>query len=189
MAVDITKDNVKAVVKAIHDLTGKEVLVGIPREAAARENETGKYGSFNNAAIGYINETGSPARNIPPRPHLVPGVGAVQDQIAGLLKAAAKEALAGNSQGVNSALEKIGLLAVGSVQKVITQGVAPALSPRTLSARRSRGHQGTTPLIETGQYRQHITYVVRNKGVAVPDLPVNASAAQPSAATAKEVVE
>lgn len=65
-------DNAQAILDALKSLTKKDVLVGIPAEDSDRDDV-----SFGNAGIGYINEYGSPAQNIPPRPHLVPGVKSV----------------------------------------------------------------------------------------------------------------
>lgn len=62
-------DNAKAILDALRSLTKKDVLVGIPSEDSGRDDVP-----FGNAGIGYLNEYGSPEQNIPPRPHLVPGV-------------------------------------------------------------------------------------------------------------------
>jgi hypothetical protein len=42
------------------------------------------------------------------------------------------------------------------------QGFAP-LAAATLAARRRKGRTGTKPLIDTGQLRRAITYVLRRK--------------------------
>lgn len=62
-------DNAQAILDALKSLTKKDVLVGIPAEDSDRDDVP-----FGNAGIGYINEYGSPAQNIPPRPHLVPAL-------------------------------------------------------------------------------------------------------------------
>ncbi|HCA7460069.1 TPA: hypothetical protein MX372_004907, partial [Enterobacter roggenkampii] len=65
-------DNAQAILDALKSISKKEVLVGIPEEDSEREDVP-----FGNAGIGYVNEYGSPAQNIPPRPHLIPGVKSV----------------------------------------------------------------------------------------------------------------
>ena len=52
--------------KVMADLQRRRLLIGIPADKNARLGEP-----IGNALIGYINETGSPARNIPARAHLV----------------------------------------------------------------------------------------------------------------------
>ena len=157
MSVTVTKDNVKNVVKQINALTRKRVLVGIPAEAAAREDDK----EINNAAIGYINEFGRPEANIPPRPHLVPGVADANAEITKGLKSAGAAALSGDKAKTERGLVYAGEAAVASVRAKIAAVIPPSLSKRTLDARKARGNEGETPLIDTGEYNQHITYVIR----------------------------
>ena len=58
------------------------------------------------------------------------------------------------------AFELIGLKFQGDIQKRISAGIPPANAPATIKAKGS-----STPLIDTGQLRQSITYVVNPKGV------------------------
>ena len=160
MSVTITRDNVNKVLKQIEYLTRRRVLIGIPQTADARSD-----GELGNAARGFIHEFGSPAQNIPPRPHLVPGVQAIQNQAADYLQTAGRIALSGGKPNdVDQPLHAVGTIAVSSVQNKIAAVIPPPLSPKTLAKRRAKGHMGQTPLIETGEYRQHITYVIRDKG-------------------------
>ena len=55
-----------------------------------------------------------------------------------------------------------GLIAQNSVRRTLTTAAYRPLSERTLAERRARGRTGTKPLIDTGQYRNSITYVVRD---------------------------
>ena len=120
----------------------RDVLVGVPAGEARDDGPT-------NAEIGYQNEFGSPANNIPARPHLLPGVAAVQDKVVAKLSDAERH------------LHAAGLLAQNSVRRTLTTTAYRPLSERTLAERRARGRTGTKPLIDTGQYRRSITYVVR----------------------------
>jgi hypothetical protein len=152
-------DNMAKVVQAIDLLATSSVQVGIPSEENKRQG-----GKITNAEIGYIHENGAPEAGIPARPHMGPGVRNVQGRINQLLKNAARLAFAGKPEGVVRALHAVGLTAQASIRSVITAGIPPPLRPGTLAARRRRGRKGTTPLIDTGQYRNAITYVIRKKG-------------------------
>ena len=132
----------------------RDVLVGVPAGEARDDGPS-------NAEIGYQNEFGSPANNIPTRPHLLPGVAAVQDKVAARLTQAADAAASGRVSDAERHLHAAGLLAQNSVRRTLTTTAYRPLSERTLAERRARGRTGTKPLIDTGQYRRSITYVVR----------------------------
>lgn len=180
-------DNAQVILDAIKSISKKEVLVGIPEEDSEREDVP-----FGNAGIGYVNEYGSPAQNIPPRPHLIPGVKSVEEQTVPQLKAAAQAALDGNAAGAERALNRAGTLAANGVRRYMTITGFTPLADSTVEARARRGRKGAKaelarrsadgklnainpdsgqlisnenvrPLIDTGQYRRAITHVVRDK--------------------------
>ncbi|EAT1194792.1 hypothetical protein EYS49_12010 [Salmonella enterica] len=180
-------DNAQAILDALRSLTKKDVLVGIPAEDSDRDDVP-----FGNAGIGYVNEYGSPAQNIPPRPHLIPGVKSVEEQTVPQLKAAAQAALDGNAAGAERALNRAGALAANGVRRYMTITGFTPLADSTVEARARRGRKGAKaelarrsadgklnainpdsgqliinenvrPLIDTGQYRRAITHVVRDK--------------------------
>lgn len=152
-------DNVQSILDALDTLTNKEVLVGIPEAKDEREGE----GEFGNAGIGFINENGSPAQNIPPRPHLKPGVQAAETEFMPHLRAAALKALEGNAEGAVTSLDRAGMVAANGVKRYITiTGFIP-LADATIANRLRRGRTGNKPLIDTGEYRRSITHVVRDK--------------------------
>lgn len=177
MTVKMTVDKLAQVLKSISDLASKEVLVGVPESNDERKEEQ----PINNAAIGYIMETGSPANNIPARPHLVPGIQDVQAEVAAKLADGASAALSGSQSGVLRALNSAGMIGQRGVRAKITEGMFAPLAESTLRARANRGRKGAArelasraagnapdntnakPLIDTGQYRHAITYVVRDK--------------------------
>lgn len=163
MGVTVTKDRLADVLKSIHDLVKKEVLIGIPESEDARNQREADGSPLGNAAIGYIQETGSPTNNLPARPFLVPGVEAALKPATAKLKAGAAKALDGQSDAGDKAMHAAGLIAQNAVRAKINSGVPPALAESTLANRRRRGRTGTTPLIDTGQLRNSITYVIREK--------------------------
>jgi hypothetical protein len=156
------RDRMAALQKAVTDLTKTEVLIGIPDANAARQADKGQPAS--NALIGYIQEFGSPAKNIPPRPFLVPGVNSIRDSAAKRLGVAAEKALSGRTEAVGQQLDAVGLLGQAAVRGKITDGPFAPLAERTLEARRRRGRTGDKPLIDSGQLRASINFVVRRKG-------------------------
>ncbi len=210
MTVEVKQDRVAALTQAIEMLQHRAVFVGIPAEFAQRDDGAG---DVNNAAIGYWNEFGIPKRNIPPRPHLVPGIRAYVPQAQLRLKKALVAACDSSltapppSEDVRKPqpsltqiqsearrakpldpvlkqLNAIGVEAVVSVKKQITDGLSPPLAPATIAARKhkqflsalgkgtSAGRigkaavqaelfTGTSPLIFTGDYIRHINYVIR----------------------------
>lgn len=165
MGVTVTRDKVGDMARAVRALTKREVLVGIPAANAARKPEDGEEGTpINNAALGYIHETGSPKQNIPARPFLLPGVEGVKDQITARLKKAGQAALSGDLSKIELALAAVGMTAQSAVQRKLVDGPFTPLKPATIAAREYAGFVGTKPLIRTGQLRQAITFVLRDKG-------------------------
>lgn len=158
MTVKVTKDRVGDILRSVRALTEKEVLIGIPSTTAGRDDTP-----INNAEIGYLMETGSPAQNIPPRPFLVPGVESARAKFIPHMKQAGISALEGKAGDVDRGFEGAGMIAASSVQQKITEGPFTPLSSVTLAKRRAKGRTSEKPLIDTGQLRRSVTYVVRNK--------------------------
>lgn len=171
-------DRLKEVTKAIAGMAKKQVLVGVPDSGADRDDTSGP---INNAAIGYIQETGSPEVNIPARPHLVPGIEAAQPKTLPQLQKAAEAALDGDIDAAERRMGAAGMAAMSSVKRLIDAGISPALSNATLRARARRKRKGAKeelkrradgeapgldlakPLIDSAQYRNSITYVIRKR--------------------------
>ncbi|MCC8364920.1 hypothetical protein J8V57_01270 [Xenorhabdus sp. PB61.4] len=176
----IKVDKANAILKALKTIGNRDVLVGVPAENSPREDVP-----FGNAGIGYINEFGSPAQNIPPRPHLRPGIRSVEDKTTEQLKIAAEAVLEGKQDKAEKALSKAGQIAVQGVQRYMTTNDFEPLADSTVYARAYRkegprkgakaelenrraggtpNNANARPLIDTGDYRRSITYVVRDKG-------------------------
>jgi hypothetical protein len=159
-------------------LSKKEVLVGIPAEEAQRDDA----GEPSNAVLGYIHNFGSPKRNIPARPFMYPGIERARDRVVASLRRGLVAALSGNPGGVDVALNAAGLAAQNAIRRVISDKIPPDIAVSTklgrlrklakyrTAAPADRRVQAEawlerdfTPLIETGQLRNAITYVVRSK--------------------------
>lgn len=158
MTMTITKDRLSAVLKTIGDLAKKQVLVGIPDGSPENTDKP-----ITNAQIGYIQEKGSPAKNIPARPFLVPGVASVQDQCFDKLRDAASAALDGQSADVTQGLTSAGFIAEEAVKEKINSNIQPELAESTLAARRARGVTRTNTLVDTAGMRNSVTHVIRDK--------------------------
>lgn len=157
--VKVKLDIVKNVLKSLKDLDNDRLLVGVPMDENARDDDP-----IGNAQIGYINEYGSEAANIPPAPHLEPGVDAIADKCADIIADGISSALSGKPDALKKAYNRAGLVAQASVRRHITsQDGFEDLSESTLEARERAGFKGTKRLIWTGQYRNSITYVIRSK--------------------------
>jgi phage gpG-like protein len=155
--VRLKTDRVPEVLKAIRALTKKNVVVGITTSTAARSD------GLSNAELGYIHNFGSPLKNIPQREFLGPGIDTAKDPIVALLRAGAAGVwkVQAPETYINQILNAVGLVAQTAVQMKITEGPFEPLKPTTIAARRRRGHQGSKPLIDSGQLRKAITYEIR----------------------------
>lgn len=154
--VRIIRDDVNNVITNIQAMVGKRVLIGIPDENAGRND-----GPITNAALGYIHENGSPARNIPARPFLIPGVEEAAPKAIDAMQNFAAQALT-DPAAVDKGLNAAGLIAQSAVKNRIRNSVdfAP-LSKKTIAQRVANNKSGTKPLIRTGQLLNSITYVIR----------------------------
>lgn len=179
----VTGMDLDKVIQGLTELPEMEVLVGIPSTTAGR-----KSGPISNAVLGYVHEFGEPRHNIPPRPFLIPGVVNVMDRTAEGLRRAGEYALNGKPLDAFKQLHAVGLRAANSVKRKITTGPFIPLKPATVANRLRKTKRGRLilsnlrakgtdlgtwgqinlkPLIDTGQMRQAVTYVVRNKGKEV----------------------
>lgn len=153
---DFTGDFNKIIAKFKRDA----VLVGIP----AQETERKEDAPINNATLLAINNFGSPANNIPPRPVMEIGIRDAQAEIANQFKLAAQGALTQGLAALSVAYNRAGLIASNSIKKAInSQEGFDGPSEATLAIRESQGFKGTKALIVTGQMRNAITYVVKGE--------------------------
>lgn len=165
--VKVVEDRRKAVFSAFRALVKDRVLVGISAENAFRAPDPEDLNpGLNNAEIGYLNEFGAPEANIPARPHLVPGVQKALPQITKLYRAAVTRAAAGDIKGVREIEAQIGFTATSSVKSLIADGIDPKLADSTIEKRKRNGRSRTTPLLDTGGYRDAIDFVVSTNGKA-----------------------
>ena len=157
-------DNMPKLMGALNHLMENEALVGVPSETTERKPDANgniEETPINNAALAYIHDNGSPARNIPARPFMKPGIAAAKSALIKHFKIMAKRAINGSKNSGDLALYGAGIIAQRSIRAVLNSGIEPELSERTIKARIKRGRKGTKPLVDTGQLRNSINFVIR----------------------------
>ena len=115
--------------------------------------------SFN----GETEVTAAHSITIPARPFLIPGVQAAAPQATAQLFRTGQAALAGDDAAVDRGFNAAGLICQNAVRARINSNIQPALSATTIAKRRARGVTRTNTLIDTGQLRNSLTYVIRDK--------------------------
>lgn len=163
--LNVLADNAAGVVESLKELADMDVLVGIPADAAARDDSP-----ISNAELGYLHSTGATVVidgqtvTLPPRPFLDMGIEDTRPRTTAHLKSAAVAALDGNSDGALRELESAGQIARDGAKAVIGSGdrLHP-LSEKTLQRREAEGIPGDKPLFAHGYLLRSINYVVRKK--------------------------
>lgn len=168
-----TTSRIDEVKKAVNRIKGAAVFVGI---ASGSKGDARTDGGPKNHELGFIHEYGSPSRNIPARPFLIPGVRNASAKAVKKMQGAIKAGLHGDRIAMDALLEQAGMIAVSGAKKEISSGNFEPLKPSTLRNRhRSRMTKGkrenelkgedVRPLINTGALRDSIDYiVVKGKG-------------------------
>ncbi len=149
--VKVRKDNTKQLLKKLESMKRLDLLVGVPQEETEREDN-----EITNAQLMFIHSEGSPAHNIPPRPVIEMTLKEEKEKISEKFKKALNVVVKGGDP--RTELEKLGIYVVNKIKaKFGSEDLAP-LQPATIKAKGS-----DRPLIDTGQLRDSITYVVRKK--------------------------
>lgn len=181
--VTVTLDKVADTLAALRFLDENRVMIGVPSSKAGRRDD----GPINNAAIGFIQENGDPAMNLPARPFLIPGVKGFEPEAIRRFKDAGTAALSGDPKKAERQLNAIGLLGASAVKTKLNTGPFAPLSPRTIAQRaaqrgtkrrksetkyldlvaggtdpaQAQAEAGIKPLLNTLQLLNAITYVIR----------------------------
>ena len=174
--------------KAVAELANKEVLVGIPQESSSREisdtinnaellyiqshgvrskqmrqeidKSISKGMKYSAAHSLYVKTHGSPMLNIPPRPVLEPSIEANKQVIAKQIAIASTAAMENNPHLMEEALNKAGMIATSAAQGWF-ENPANNWQPNAESTIKKKG--SNQPLVDTGEMRKAITYVLRDK--------------------------
>lgn len=108
----------------------------------------------------FIHEHGSPLWQIPPRPVLGPAIASVRPKIALAFKLAVQAALAGDNLAARKHVETAGQIGATAAFNWFTDPRSN-WPPNADSTVRAKGSD--RPLIDTGEMRKAITYVVRER--------------------------
>lgn len=147
---------------------------GIRKKAMRQEMQkaTKKGKTYNEAYQMYLHEHGSALWHAPPRPILEPAIAHEKDKIAQQMQKAAQSFLDLKPQEAQANLEKAGMVGQNAARDWFTNpanGWAPN-SERTINGwdrpdgTHFKGKGSDKPLIDTGQLRKAITYVIRKRG-------------------------
>jgi len=125
----------------------RAVLVGVP---AGKSEPDGT----SLALIAAVHEFGSPENNIPERSFIRAGILRGRPKFERLNAANLRLVVLGKKT-VEQAIEQLGVVASGEVKREFTVGTFEPLKPATIARKGS-----SKPLIDTGNLRQAITYVI-----------------------------
>jgi hypothetical protein len=158
----LTIDKLGNFLDNVSTLVENDVLVGVPTDDDDRDDGVGV---MNNATLALIHDRGAPEANIPARPFMVPGIENAKSKIASNFKKAGEAQLDGNNGEAIKALHRVGIVATNAIRDKIITGPFQKLADSTLRARKNRKispRQGEAPLLDTGQMKNAINYVVRD---------------------------
>lgn len=137
----------------IRQVTEREILVGIPMQKTMRTGDV-----INNASLLFIHTNGSPLRGIPARPVIEPALEYNRDRIVEQLRRMVLAAANGEDANVKRYQQRVGLAGQNAAREWFTNPANhwPPNSPRTIAMKGS-----SKPLIDTGNLRKSIIYVIR----------------------------
>lgn len=137
----------------VEKLKDNEVFIGFQAGKTMHKDEDGK--EVDVAEIAAFNELGTSTS--PSRPFLRQSVDDNKEKIATMCERAAKNLANGGS--AEQGMKELGAFGVKLVQDKIRNGSFAPLAESTIKAKKS-----DKPLIDTGQMRQSVHYVIRKKG-------------------------
>lgn len=147
-----TKNMFKEYENQIKQFKNSAIKIGLPEKVGG---QTHKDSDMTIAQIGAIHEYGVPEKNIPKRSFLREPMLNAQKDINKLIKIKFS-AVAENRLSVGRALDQMGLYGQKISQKSFTNNDWASLKPATIKAKGNKSN----PLIDSGQLRQSITYIV-----------------------------
>jgi hypothetical protein len=144
------------VLRALQDLDSLEVAVGVLADDKGDAAHAGT--ALTVLTLAEIHEFGAPAAGIPQRSFLRATIDEHAEEIRALQQTLLGQVVGGRLS-VEQALARLGAFVVGLIQARIAAGIAPPNAPETVARKGS-----ATPLVDTGQLRASVTYVVRPRG-------------------------
>lgn len=178
----IDKDITDDLVGILGELSKKEICIGVPDSTNHRDDKVTnaqlmyihtngardkkminamQHNIDNNMPYSkahelYVHEKGSPLWNIPPRPILEPALNNSKDKIADLMSEVMKDAL--DLKNISPGLQKIGILGQNIARDWFTN---PSNKWAKNSEKTIEKKGSSNPLIDKGDLRKSITYVIK----------------------------
>lgn len=172
-SVDIVVDDTEVLQDAIDFLEDNYVLVGIPDSKPPNNigleedpSNIDTQREISNAELLFIHTNGSPINNIPARPVIEPAIVHNRATIYKLMKNSAIDAMAGNIPEARLDLEDLGQHSSDVCKKWFVDPANgwPENVPSVKRRKMKKGSSEPRPLIDTGQLRKSITYVMVRDG-------------------------
>lgn len=144
--------------KMLEELATLEVRIGFQKgDATYTVKKKGGTQEVDIADVAAWNELGTD-RGIPPRPFIRQSFDNNKAMIKAMCDAQAKAIITGKADP-KKALNAIGAMQKGLIQKTIDSGGFAPNDPKTIKRKKS-----SKPLIDTGLMRQSVNYVIKKKG-------------------------
>lgn len=155
-----------ALVKALDFMKKNEVLVGIPQSDTIRKVKDKDSESITNAELLFIHTNGSPINHIPARPVIEPAIEDSREALDKMLVKSLNLAIEGKRSQAIVQLKRTGMKAQNICRAWFTnpKNGWPENSPLVKLAKMRKGSTDPKPLIDTGELRKSITYVVSING-------------------------
>lgn len=143
---------------ALNKIINRKILVGIPMQE--EQDEEGKKRKATNAQKLFWNSMGSPLKKIPSRKVLEPAIEDKLDEIGEVLNKGVLMGIIAGQEAMDKAYNRAGLMALQACINWFDNpknNWAPN-SPHTIKQKGS-----DSPLIDTGEMRKSITYIIEDK--------------------------
>ena len=160
--IEVTYDGFKKMMNGLDYLKESAVYVGIPEKETSREDK-----KITNAELLFIHTNGSPINNVPARPVIESALKDDRERISKMMERVALNALENNFEEADKNLKLTGMRGQNVSRAWFTNSKNnwPPNSPQVAERKRKKGSTNPRPLIDTGELRKSITYVVVSKGV------------------------
>ncbi len=153
--ISVSSTDATAKLKAsLQKLARKQVYVGVPEDHTNRQR-----GEATNAQLIYLHTHGSALQHVPARPIIEPAIEAADNKalITNQLGEAARAVMSEQPAATTDHLQRAGMLGSNAAKRWFTDA-RNGWAPNTPATIRRKGSD--RPLIDTGQMRRAITYVV-----------------------------
>lgn len=159
--IEVTYDGFKQMMNGLDWIENSGVYVGVPEDESSREDE-----DITNAELLFIHTNGSPINNVPARPVIEPALREDSVRLSSMLGKAFVYALQGKFEFASEQLKKTGMRGQNVARAWFTnpKNNWPPNAPSVVRAKLRKGSTNPRPLIDTGELRRSITYVIYERG-------------------------